>query len=40
MMTDEKPPMIVCTISPVDAGPACAYCGYAGGPGHGKKRGG
>ena len=36
-MSDETPKTIVCTLDSKDGGPACPYCGYATGDGHGKK---
>lgn len=35
----DAPKMVVCTISPSDAGAPCPHCGYAGGMGHGQARG-
>mgnify|MGYP001558854797 CR=1 FL=1 len=38
-MTDEveKPVTILCTLDPSDSGPRCLACGWAAGPGHGKR---
>jgi hypothetical protein len=36
--TTEAPATIVCTVELTDDGPACYWCGYWSGPGHGKKR--